>query len=484
MFRVYTSFVTSLLMKCPYIGEITITIKTPARLILWLEPLILLAIVYFFWFPSNFPSDVIVEPVDRAEWLWLLGALIPVYLARFVVYGRLWTITLLDAFWVALIVLCVLSVETAPYPSRGMRMLARPLMGVVLVIYCVELTRTAQSLEPLLKTMIVLAWLAGIVALTMTQWNAKSADLRPIIDTLPRMSTFIIPGGFNPNEIAGGLAWLAPLSAGLVFYPWRKREEQRFSGWAVGAGVGFGLILLALILGQSRFAIAGVLVTLFVVGVLVVPAGIPRWLALGVLVLITLFQVNLVLNVVDFSASNDEEDSTTTGLTVRDERTFGQRFDIWRSAFDMVRDHPLTGVGMNRFRYGPVRQAYPVTGFDIPETVDATGFRPRLIPHAHNVFIQVTTDFGIPGFIVYTGWNIVIGWMLWRGWRRGNTAIRVAAISVGAGLLAHFVYGMGDAVTLWDRLIFIYWLMMGLAVAQFVLLRSMHTHDTDQRTLE
>ena len=46
---------------------------------------------------------------------------------------------------------------------------------------------------------------------------------------------------------------------------------------------------------------------------------------------------------------------------------------------------------------------------------------------------------------------------------------RAVAVAVAAGLLAHMVYGMGDAITLWDRFAFGYWWMIGLAAAQYVL---------------
>ena len=59
--------------------------------------------------------------------------------------------------------------------------------------------------------------------------------------------------------------------------------------------------------------------------------------------------------------------------------------------------------------------------------------------------------------------------MLVQSWRKGDSQARILAVAVAGGLLAHAVYGLGDAITLWDRLAFIFWWLLGLAGAQYIL---------------
>jgi hypothetical protein len=40
-------------------------------------------------------------------------------------------------------------------------------------------------------------------------------------------------------------------------------------------------------------------------------------------------------------------------------------------------------------------------------------------------------------------------------------------LAAATGLLAHAVYGVGDAITLWDRFIFVFWWIMGLVGAVY-----------------
>jgi len=124
-----------------------------------------------------------------------------------------------------------------------------------------------------------------------------------------------------------------------------------------------------------------------------------------------------------------------------------------------VRDHPLTGVGMNMFRENPVRALYPVPSFLQP-----------VLPHAHNEFLQIATDLGVLGFVLFVIWYGVSFWSLARVYRLGEHRLKVLAIAVAGGLLAHIIFGMGDAVAIWDRLAFLLWWMFALAYAAYRLI--------------
>lgn len=428
------------------------------------EPVLLLVTAFFFWYPSPNPTGV-----DRAEWFWLLGLLLVVYAGRFVFYQRLWTYTRLEGWLLAFIALCWLNVELAPYESRGLMMLARPLFGMALLIYLVELARTTRHLERVLWIMVALGTLVGAAAVGATRWDDKSADLYFIIRLLPKLYTQqgFLAGGFNPNEVAGAIAWLLPLLSGLLVYPWTR--HQVILRWV--NGVGCALLLLGLMVGQSRAAILGVIPALFVMVMLVFPPGRARLVSLSGLALLVVMQYAILMNIfpdIGPQAMVDER-GTVIGLSPRDERTTNQRVDIWRSALEMVKDYPLTGVGMARFRYGRVRDDYPVRGFDFPYHATQVGFQRRVIPHAHNEFVQITTDLGVPGLVVFMAWHVTAAVMLWAVWRSGDRPSQIIAAAAGAGLAAHAIYGLADAIPLWDRFSFVFWMMLGVVAAQHAL---------------
>lgn len=390
-----------------------------------------------FWLPSP----------TRDAWLWLLYLLPLFWAARWLRFRRLWPDTPLQWLFLAFIVLGVLNVRFAPY-TLGIDMLGRPLLGMGLFFYAIEFACRYRDIKGLLIATTILALLVGLIALLTTQWNSKSDQLSIIVDALPNIKTIPgMEGGFNANEIAGAMSWLLPVMAALAALRWQHRLPR------AGVTIAFFVLFAALFIGQSRMAVIGIIIALALVVRILLPAG--RWRNAGLLALIFIgiLEVLIINNVFDIGNRQRMRD--------RDESSFSDRIDIFRSGFDIIRDYPLTGVGMNMFRYNPVRQLYPVAKY-----------QDRVLPHAHNEWVQIGSDMGIPGLIVFTAWYGVAGYMLLVAYRRGAAEIKALAVGVAAGLLAHVVFGMGDAVPLWDRFAFVFWWMLALAGAGYIVARK------------
>ena len=113
------------------------------------------------------------------------------------------------------------------------------------------------------------------------------------------------------------------------------------------------------------------------------------------------------------------------------------RMVMWKIGADMVRDHPVLGVGpeMIEKNYARYRERYP-------EAVN------QLNPHLHNVPIQIAAERGLPAL---AAWLWFIGAALWEVWRqlRSRVAPAVAATGLAAviSMLAAgmFEYNFGDS---------------------------------------
>ncbi len=402
--------------------------------LIWrLEPLLLACLLIAFWVPS--PA--------RDAWLWLVFLLPPVWAARWIDRRRLWPDTPLQWALVVFLALGVANVWFAPH-TRGLAMLGRPLLGVALYFYMVERVERTRRLDGVLLATAVLALLLGAAALLTTQWNEKSDQLAVIVDALPNSTDIpLLEGGFNANEVAGGISYLLPVLAALAAYRWMAGRAR------AGVTLAFVILFAALFLGQSRLAILGTIVALAVVARLVLARGRGRNLALVGLIVLGALEALLILNVFDTGQR--------TKMRARDEASFSDRVNIWRSGLDMLADYPLTGVGMSFYRYNPVRRQYPVPKYEN-----------RVLPHAHNEVIQIGADMGLPGMAVFLAWYGLAGYMLLVAYRRGQAETKALAAGVAAGLLAHGVFGLGDAIPLWDRLAFSFWWLLALAGAAYV----------------
>ncbi|NWF67861.1 MAG: O-antigen ligase family protein [Chloroflexi bacterium] len=416
-----------------------------AQGLLTLELPLLTLITFALWFPS--PA--------RDAWVWLLVLLLPIYAARYLLYRRLWTWTPLTAWLLAFIALLFVNVAlglwlaaagtpSAPY-SRGWLILGRPLLGLAIFVACVE-HACAHGLHGLIARSVWLAFALGLFALGATQWPQKANQFVFITDHLPITRGF--PGaenGFNPNEIAGALAWLTPLAAGIALYRWREKLPQRDVATLALAFCG-----AALFLGQSRAALIGALLALALLTLFLLKKRW-RWLALTAVVAVALLQVLVVAQVFV-----PPQAAQTGGVEAQASQSLAPRFSLWSSALAMIRDFPLTGVGFTYFRFEPVRSLYPVEGV-----------RPGAAVHAHNEWLQMGADFGLPGMLLYLVWHIVALRMIWRVWRQGSAEARALVMAVACGLLAHSVFGLLDAIPLADRFAFLFWWMLGLLGALY-----------------
>ncbi|HEX2619298.1 MAG TPA: O-antigen ligase family protein [Phototrophicaceae bacterium] len=284
--------------------------------------------------------------------------------------------------------------------------------------------------------------------MTGTNWSEGKRFFSFIIEHLPSISTYPgVEGLFNPNEIAGAMSWLMPLCLGLTMYYFQKNRRLL----SLIAGAGAGLLLLALLFGQSFSALAGIVVG---IAIILIPrnyrvAGTGLIVA-GILVIQAVIFINPTLVV-----------ETAVRFSGRENiNSLEHRQVMWTAARQAVIDHPVTGLGMAMFRSPAVWEDYPTPGYDRSKAV-----------HAHNELLHIATDLGIPGFITMLSWYLGTFYMLYYAWKRSDSVTRWAVTGIAAGLIAHMIYGLADSIPLWDRFAFIFWWMLGLAAAQYTLAR-------------
>jgi putative inorganic carbon (hco3(-)) transporter len=259
-------------------------------------------------------------------------------------------------------------------------------------------------------------------------------------DVYSRFSV-VVGDSIHPNVMGGYLVILLVIALAWLSFDWARlsRVGRLFLGGAIG------LMGVVLILTQSRGAwMAGGVALLGLVtlrwrrGWLVWPAAL-----LSIIVLSVILGGS---NLVDTIISNPTLSSTAG------------RMDIWSRAIAMIRDFPITGIGMGSF-VEVVDSLYP---FSMAA--------PGAIIHAHNLYLQLAVDLGLPGLIA---WLAIVGLVCiasWQVYQAGRAAQNAWVAGLGAGLLAAqaalIVHGFTDAVT-WGvvRAAPLIWVVWGLAVA-------------------
>lgn len=130
------------------------------------------------------------------------------------------------------------------------------------------------------------------------------------------------------------------------------------------------------------------------------------------------------------------------------------RFALWESTMAMIEEHPLLGVG-----WGAYFLSYPDYNFFIQE-------EGVLIFHAHNMYLNMLAEVGIPGGMAFLLAFFAQGILCWRNYRHGNDSFTK---SMGLGgvlmVMALSVISMGDHVLFSRSVSFCFWSLSALCAS-------------------
>ena len=349
------------------------------------------------------------------------------------------------------IILCAsVMVLVSLYATYNMAISLPKITGVLLgvsVFYGVAgIAATPQRLRALiLGVLVAVAVFVGLV-LIGTDWGNKVPLLQTIAATLPALLRGL-PGadrGFHPAEVGGALTWLAFLPATI----WLGLRPMRATRWFIIGLMMIGLtgvMLFVLVLTQSRSAWIGTIVG---VGIILWLSG--RWgrVVVGGLAIVAMAAFVLIGPQRIFEETPQPPSKLGTVFTP----TIAERVELWSRAIYALQDFPFTGMGMGTFRY-VMPLLYPL--FTVSPETD--------IGHAHNEFLQAGVDLGIVGLIAFIALYMMAIGLTYRVLRSSPPVLmRWLTIGVLAGLIAHGVYGLTDAVALGAKPGVFFWLLLGL----------------------
>lgn len=195
-------------------------------------------------------------------------------------------------------------------------------------------------------------------------------------------------------------------------------------------------IVAAIVLSQSRGAIfIGLPASILAIGVLA--GGRWLWAAVGSLIVAAVASLPL-LNSPRIQALFSGEGGT--GFF---------RVALWRSSIELIRDHPLFGVGPDNFLYA-YRGRYL-----LPEA-----WQESSLSHPHNVVLDFAARLGLIGLGVFV-W-LQIGF--WRAVRRAGAspAWRALVIGLAASMIDFLAHGLVDAAYFVVDLAYVFMLTLAL----------------------
>jgi O-antigen ligase len=123
------------------------------------------------------------------------------------------------------------------------------------------------------------------------------------------------------------------------------------------------------------------------------------------------------------------------------------RFTLWKAAWNLWKDRPLRGIGLDNFRmrYGEV------LGFDLWNNTI----------HSNSWYIETVVSVGVIGAIAFFLWLLLLAIDIIRRIVVGD----VWVIALGAALLAYLLHGFLDYFLLFNATGLLFWMLVGMWVS-------------------
>ena len=385
--------------------------------------------------------------LSRAGTLAACIAILPIWLVRKFVRGRLLPPTPFGAAVVVWLSAVAIGIVVSADPGLTIPKATGLLLGITLwrtvLVAAHSPKRRAAALVLFLSTAaaMIAVGAAGVA------WQQKVPLLGGLAAQLPGPLLWMPENGaegVHSNLLAGTIVICWPLSLALLT---AGRSESQPAGWlarwliSVAAAItiiGGGLLLLL----QSRSAWLGAaagLASLYLSRAAAQPGERRHmhWFGwvLAALVVVTLGAGLMVA----LGRANLPE-------------TVAFRIEVWRYALEAIGDFPFTGVGLGSFREVVLR-LYPMTVYPNPD-----------VAHAHNIFLQVALDTGLPGLCAYISLLLIAIRVCWQR-LRGPGADAALARGTLASLIAVHVFGLADAIAPGAKPGLLYWWLLGLSAA-------------------
>jgi putative inorganic carbon (HCO3(-)) transporter len=264
----------------------------------------------------------------------------------------------------------------------------------------------------------------------IVNWNAIQAKLFP--NAVYQLFPLIVTNAVHPNIMASALGLLLPLPLALaVGGQWGTRAVR------LGLGAIWLIMVLALVLTQSR---GGYLATAVAICLVLwlsrhwrLASGVTTAVVLAAAIFLTLDSPNL-------------SDATNPA-------NWFFRLELWHIALQMQADFPFTGVGMGSFN-AVAERLYPL-------------YSPNN-PGAHNLYLQVGLDLGLPGLIAFLAILLIALTAVWRAYhhfREREPFWAATAVGLFAALVGFALHGLVDGTVWGTRGAILPWLLIGLALA-------------------
>ena len=238
------------------------------------------------------------------------------------------------------------------------------------------------------------------------------------------------------NVFAGYLALFVPFCVPLLLY--YLKGPKRILSWVVILPSFFCLFFTF-----SRSGAFGVWLSLLLMGIIKKDK-------------IVLFSMVLILLIGPFLLPGNIKDWSKSTTSLVDLLLNKERPVLYETSFNMIKHHPIVGVGVNTYVLNYQKYKLHDTS---PESANTNWY-------AHNSFLQMASEIGITGFLIFV-WLLYILFSKWFTFYKKSKDGFLRYCSLGAimGIVAFLIHGLTETNLYYPKIAVLFWFEVGLVLA-------------------
>lgn len=287
---------------------------------------------------------------------------------------------------------------------------------------------TKKGLDILVTAMVAAGVLVSLYGFYQYIFGAAGSEAWTDDDMFSSISTRVYSTLQNPNVLSEYLLLIIPLSAACLFTA--KGFLKKFLFFCAA-----GIMCVCMILTFSRGGWLGLIFAAAIFLILLDRRYILLFLAGAVLLFLAAPDVILSR----FSSIGDMSDGSTS-----------YRVAIWLGTVNMLKDYWVCGIGPGTDAFNLIYPSY--------------SYNNAIAQHSHNLFLQIMSDAGICGIIVFILLLIVFIRSLCSAIsKEKNRKSRIFQISALASVGGFMVQSMADYSFYNYRVMYLFWVFIGLS---------------------
>lgn len=306
--------------------------------------------------------------------------------------------------------------------------------GLIFLV-CAEEIKDKKHIQKIFISIVCGGVLTAIDVLWQLKFGVDFIRYRPLMTFVGiQRATAAFP---HPNALGIYMCAIVPLIVGMTFFYFKGRIKKLML-------IASALAICGLFFSFSRSAGLGAFIAILLISVIKKNKIITCTLLIGLLI----FPFVMPQKIKDWGKSVNYNPIIFM--------LNPERISIYKNALNMIKHHPVIGVGVNTFT-----RNYPL--YKLPEPKGAE--TPNSI-YAHNIYLHMASEIGLLGLIIFL-------WLLFRLFKSapGNYAklsdgyLKIFYLSATLCIVAFLINGMAETNLYNPRVAMIFWYLIGVVLS-------------------